>query len=387
MSINMGSDGRRTARPLHPGRLVALPTQRRTDVDAHLVLVDALITEVIADLADLWARLPDEDSESAEILGTSDLPQFIAAMMRGGGKRLRPVMSYLGWLAAGGRRKGVGHREVVKAGAALELLHLFVLVHDDVMDESTSRRGQPTVHVQAARLHVASHGTGSAQRFGESIAVLVGDLAHAEAGNLVADLPPPMRRIWRILVAELVAGQRRDLIGSATGRRDLSYARGVARMKSGRYTVERPLELGATAAAASSAAGVALAAYGRAMGEAFALRDDILGVWGDPARTGKPAGDDLVSGKPTVILALAELRLGTGSARAALGRVGSAGFTVDDLLLLQREMVESGVVASVEQMITDNVRTALDALTERSLDPVGVEHLSSMAHRIAWRHT
>ena len=387
MSINTGSDGRRTVRPQRPARLVALPAQRRTDVDEHLALVDAFVTEVIADLADLWARLPDEDPGSAEILGTSDLPQLIATMMRGGGKRLRPVMSYLGWLAAGGRTHGVGHREVIKVGAALELLHLFVLVHDDVMDESTSRRGRPTVHVQAARLHEASDGAGSAQRFGESIAVLVGDLAHAEAGNLVAELPAPMRRIWRILVAELVAGQRRDLIGSATGRRDLSYARAVARMKSGRYTVERPLELGATAASASPAVGTALAAYGRAIGEAFALRDDILGVWGNPKRTGKPVGDDLVSGKPTVILALAERRLGTRSARAALGRVGSAGFTAEDLQLLQRELVESGVVGSVEQMITDNVRTALAALTEHSLDPVGVEHLSAMAHRIAWRDT
>ncbi len=162
-------------------------------------------------------------------------------------------MCYLGWLAAGGEERGNGQDDVVQIGAALEMLQLFVLVHDDVMDESASRRGRPTVHIHAKTMHEAQQGMGSAQRFGESIAVLVGDLAHAEASNLVAGLPPAMRRIWRILVAELVAGQRRDLVGSASGRRDLAFARSVARMKSGRYTVQRPLELGAAAAGADPA--------------------------------------------------------------------------------------------------------------------------------------
>lgn len=371
------------ARSSHSGTLLVLPTQRRSPIEDHLAQVDVLLTEVLHDLTTMWAGLPD-DSGTTDILGGSDLPQFIAAMMGSGGKRLRPVMSYLGWLAAGGQARGIGQRHVTQIGAALELLHLFVLVHDDVMDESASRRGRPTVHVQAEQLHRAGHGSGDARRFGESIAVLVGDLAHAEAGNLVAALPVPMRRIWRILVAELVAGQRRDLVGSAAGRRDLAYARSVARAKSGRYTVERPLELGAAAAGATPLVQSALARYGRCVGEAFALRDDLLGVWGDPQRTGKPAGDDLISGKPTVILALAQDQL-RGPARQALARVGGADFTGEDLMLLQQELQSAGIAGSVERMITGNIEEALCALDGSGLDAAGVEHLSRMAHQIAWR--
>ncbi len=385
MNANRGPDGALAVRKQHTGRLIALPSQRRTDLDEHLARVDAVLAEVIADLSELWASLPGAERGGTEILGSSDLPAFIGALIDSGGKRLRPMMAYLGWLAGGGVSRGVGLREVIRVGAALELLHLFVLVHDDVMDESASRRGRPTVHIQAERLHKAADGSGSGRRFGESIAVLVGDLAHAEAGNLVSDLPAPLRRIWRTLVAELVAGQRHDLIGSAVGRRDLHYARTVARMKSGRYTVERPLELGAAAAGAAAEITATLAAYGQAVGEAFALRDDLLGIWGDPLRTGKPAGDDLTSGKPTVILALAHQQLRSPAARKSLDKVGSAAFGPGDLVLLQQELQESGIVASVEKMITGNVDTAVSALAARDLDPIGVEHLTRMARQIAWR--
>ena len=212
---------------------------------------------------------------------------------------------------------------MVQAGAALELLHIFALIHDDVMDESASRRGQPSVHTLAAQLHLHSAARGNARRFGESIAVLVGDLAHAEADHLVTELPRPMRRIWRLLVIELVQGQSRDITGTAAGRRDLAHARQVARMKSGAYTVQRPLQLGRRGGRRRRAGGrPRITRYGREVGEAFALRDDLLGVWGDPRLTGKPAGDDLLSGKPTVILSLADERL-RGSDRTLLARVGT----------------------------------------------------------------
>jgi geranylgeranyl diphosphate synthase type I len=242
------------------------------------------------------------------------------------------------------------------------------------------------VHTLAGRLHQQADGLGAPARFGESIAILLGDLAHAEADHLAADLPPEMRRIWRLLVVELVYGQRRDLTGSAAGRRDLANAREIARLKSGGYTVERPLELGAAAARAPEVVAARLARYGREVGEAFALRDDLLGVWGDPTRTGKPAGDDLVSGKPTVIVALAGERL-SGTARATLDRIGCPELDADDVSLLQSAMVDCGVVAEVETMISRHLRTALDALDEPALDPVGVHELTQMAYQIGWRES
>ena len=364
-------------------RLRALPSGGFS-TDRYLARVDRRLADVMAEVADGWALLPDNE-EPIEILGAADVPVLMQQLIEGSGKRLRPVMAALGWVAAGGRAHPRGDTDVVAVGAALELLHVFALVHDDVMDESASRRGRASVHVQAARLHEAGSGAGSSGRFGESIAILVGDLAHAEAGHVVAELPVPMRRLWRVLVAELVAGQRRDLVGSARGSRDLDFARSVARMKSGRYTVERPLELGAVAADASEHVLRCLARYGRAVGEAFALRDDLLGIWGDPAKTGKPAGDDLASGKPTVILALAASRMRSGAGREALSRVGTPAFTPADLSVLRAQLQADGVAAAVEDMITSSVDEAAEALQDNALDPDGTSLLTDMARRIAWR--
>ena len=252
------------------------------------------------------------------------------------------------------------------------------------MDESDSRRGQPSVHTLAAQLHLHAGARGDARHFGESIAVLVGDLAHAEADHLVTELPRPMRQIWRLLVVELVHGQSRDLTGSASGRRDLDHARRVARMKSGRYTVQRPLELGAAAAGAPDEVRDALMDYGEEVGEAFALRDDLLGVWGDPRSTGKPAGDDLISGKPTVIMALADERL-QGGARRLLRRVGTPELSPADVTALQSALAEQGVVEAVEGRISEHVRAAGAALARTELDPAGVAGLTGMAHLVAWR--
>ncbi|MET1007461.1 MAG: polyprenyl synthetase family protein [Propionibacteriaceae bacterium] len=364
-------------------RIVALPRYPATGLTDHLSRVDETLAEAMDDLGRLWATEFDDDGH-LDVLNDRDLPAFITQLLNNGGKRIRPAMCYLGWLSAHGTVREVGRQNVVTVGAALELLHVFALIHDDVMDESASRRGQPSVHAQAIEMHRTSEAQGSSQRFGESIAMLVGDLAHAEADSLAAGLPAEMRKIWRVLVVELVCGQRRDLTGSVAGRRDLDHARQVARMKSGSYTVERPLQLGAAAVNASADVRSRLATYGREVGEAFALRDDLLGVWGDPALTGKPAGDDLVSGKPTVIMSLAQQRV-LGEGRRVLARVGTPELTPADVALLQDALRDCGVVDAVETMISAHLDTALSALDDDVLHPEGIAGLTQMAHQIAWR--
>lgn len=367
------------------GTVARLPRpEQAPSVLHHLELVDQQLSEVLADLHHLWSTKLAPLDEPADVLGEDDLPALLETLVHSGGKRIRPVMAHLGWVSASGQARGVGHADVVRVSAALDLLHAFALVHDDVMDESTSRRGVATAHLHAAELHRRTGGQGRPERFGDNIAILLGDLAHAEADALVAGLPEELRRIWRLLVIELVYGQRRDLTGSAAGRRDLAHARQVARLKSGAYTVERPLQLGAAAARAPEVVSDALATYGREIGEAFALRDDLLGVWGDPTRTGKPAGDDLISAKPTVILALAHERT-TGAARDLLGKVGTPELTAADIARLQESLQECGVVAEVEHRINRHVAEALDALDSSALDPDGVRELTVMAHKIAWR--
>ncbi len=151
--------------------------------------------------------------------------------------------------------------------------------------------------------------------------------------------------------------------------------------------MQRPLELGATAAGADQAVLDVLSRYGQAVGEAFALRDDILGVWGDPTLTGKPAGDDLITGKPTVLLAIAAERTSQRHARSALDRAGTPAFSGADLHILLGELSANGTRALVEQMISDAVACALDAVHTGRLDPDATGQLSSLAHTVAWRQS
>jgi geranylgeranyl diphosphate synthase type I len=194
------------------------------------------------------------------------------------------------------------------------------------------------------------------------------------------------------MIVELINGQVRDLAGAAGRHRDPRQALLVAQLKSGAYTIQRPLELGAAAAGADPAVLGVLSEYGHEVGSAFALRDDLLGVWGDPRVTGKPSGDDLVAGKPTVIIALAEQRL-PRSGRALLGRIGTAELSADDVGVLQQLIEQCGVRADVETMIDQHVDRALTVLhrLDSTIDPrPGDDHntislMTRLAHHVGWR--
>nr|WP_309224384.1 polyprenyl synthetase family protein [Propioniciclava sp. MC1683] len=313
-----------------------------------------------------------------------DLPGWLRGLLVGRGKRVRTTMAYWGFIAAGGLHGEAGYQHMVRAAAAVELLHLFALVHDDVMDESDQRRGRPSAHVEATRWHEQAGAHGDGVVFGRNLAILLGDLAHTLADGLVDGLPPAMRAAWHELSVELIAGQRADLTGAAAGRPDRRHAEHVARTKSGRYTVTRPLQLGAAAARAPQHVVDALMACGDHLGMAFALRDDHLGVWGDPSRTGKPDSDDLYEGKATVLLSLAREHL-TGDAADLLARVGTPDFRRDDVPALAEALRASGVDAMLEQLIADEVSQGLACLERAPLAKPGVTGLSEAARTVAWR--
>ena len=346
--------------------------------------VEALISETISSLRGTWTELASSVVPRDGVLHTDSVLDLLEGMVASGGKRFRPRMAHWGWVAAGGRQSGRGREDLIRIGAALELLHVFALIHDDVMDGSETRRGHASVHASAREQHRGLAASGDPQRYGENIAILAGDLAHSEAGVLVAGLPAPLRELWRTLCIELMMGQGRDLVGAANGRRDLAHAREVARAKSGAYTVWRPLQLGAVAAGAAPGTLAALESYGVAVGEAFALRDDILGVIGDPRATGKPVGDDIIAGKPTVLMALAAERF-SPRWRQALRRAASGHASRRLIADLQAEMVTSGVIADVEAMIRESVATAFVAVEEPCVDPQAAEGLRALARRVAWR--
>jgi geranylgeranyl diphosphate synthase type I len=227
---------------------------------------------------------------------------------------------------------------------------------------------------------------GEARRFGEGVAILVGDLAFVYADQLLSDPPAAARRIWNELRVELNVGQYLDILGTATGERDRDVAVLIARYKSGKYTVERPLHLGAMLAAPEREAELlpALSAYGLPLGDAFQLRDDVLGAFGDSSVTGKPVGDDLREGKPTPLLAIATERA-TPAQREVLATVGRSELSGRGVAAIQEVLVDTGALAELEEVIERLASEALDAVGTAPITDDARRALTELAHYVAWR--
>jgi geranylgeranyl diphosphate synthase, type I len=307
--------------------------------------------------------------------------QALRRFVLDGGKRLRPAFCHWAFVGAGGVPAGPA---VVDAGAALELLHAFALLHDDVMDGSALRRGRTTVHVDFAGRHAAAGWRGEARRFGEGVAILVGDLAFVYADLLMVGAPAAATEIFNELRVELNIGQALDLIGTAEARRDRAMAQRIARYKSGKYTIERPLHLGAALAGRLDDLGEPLSAYGLPLGEAFQMRDDILGTFGDPAVTGKPVGEDLREGKPTPLLAIATARAGAAGTDL-LGRVGSTDLGEDEVAAIQTLMIETGARDETERLVEELADEAVAALKRADLTDEAQAALVELADFVAHR--
>jgi geranylgeranyl diphosphate synthase type I len=313
-----------------------------------------------------------------------DLAEPFAALrdlVLAGGKRLRPAFCHWAYLGAGGRPDDPA---VVDAGAALELLHTFALVHDDIMDGSATRRGTDTIHVQFEADHTMGGWRGEARRFGEGVGILVGDLAFVYADQLLAGAPAAALEVFTELRIEVNIGQYLDLLGTVRGRVTEGTARRISRFKSGKYTVERPLHLGAALAGRLDDLARPLSGYGLPLGEAFQLRDDLLGVFGDGDVTGKPVGEDLREGKPTLLHALAAARV-SGADAAALARYGAPDLDDDDVAALQDVLLSSGAVEAVEGDIDRLVGDAVDALEGADVEPAAHQALVELAYYVAGR--
>ncbi|OBA64166.1 geranylgeranyl pyrophosphate synthase [Mycobacterium sp. 1100029.7] len=318
-----------------------------------------------------------------------DYAALIAALedfVLGGGKRLRPAFAYWGWRAVADAEP---NPEALLLFSALELLQACALVHDDVIDDSSTRRGRPTVHVRFAALHRDRNWQGSADRFGISAAILLGDLALAWADDIVfgTDLTPEAQRrvlrVWSDIRTEVLGGQYLDIVAEASAAESIASAMNVDTFKTACYTVTRPLQLGAAAAADRPEVQTFFGRFGTDLGVAFQLRDDVLGVFGDPAVTGKPSGDDLRSGKRTVLLAEA-LELADKSDPLAANRLRSSiGTPLTDAQVGElRDMIESvGALAAAEQRIATLTRGALDALAAAPINEPAKAGLSALAQR------
>lgn len=305
-----------------------------------------------------------------------------------GGKRFRASFCWWGYRAV--QYDVADEHALLRAAASLELLHASALVHDDYMDASDTRRGRPATHRAFAEAHRAQGWRGDPDQYGAAAAILLGDLLLSWSDELLrrCGLPHDVVRdaleVFDATRSEVIAGQFLDVSVQARGSSDVEQAMRVLRYKSAKYSVERPLHVGAALAGGGPEARAALSAFGLPIGEAFQLRDDLLGVFGDPEVTGKPAGDDLVEGKRTVLVALALQHSSDVDARtldAALGTpLGEA-----EVAELRRLIEESGAAAEVEQRIRDLTDAALAALDAAPVSEGAREALRALAEAATQR--
>ncbi|MBE9373125.1 polyprenyl synthetase family protein [Saccharopolyspora sp. HNM0983] len=357
-----------------------------TDIDPTVVESD-LPGQVQRSLAE-YLRV--RGAEAAELdpafeSATGELAEFVL----GGGKRIRPTFAWWGWRASGGTATGEQATAMLRAATALELLQACALVHDDLIDDSDTRRGKPTMHRTFEQQHHAGGYRGDGGRFGMAAAVLLGDLALSWADDRLhsAGLPAESLvrtlRPWQAMRTEVLAGQYLDVLGQFREDETPQAALQICRLKSASYTVQRPLELGAEAAGADESTLRALRRFGSDIGVAFQLRDDLLGVFGDPELTGKPAGDDLREGKRTLLVAEAVATARERDDRQALDLL--RGVLADpelDETRIGRAMqllTDLGAVDAVEKRIGELTGSAMSALESAQLAEPAATRLSELA--------
>lgn len=312
------------------------------------------------------------------------LREFLLA----GGKRIRPLLSVLGWQAATGAAAPT--EPALRVAAAVEMFHAFCLIHDDIIDNSATRRGRPTVHRTLSE-HSGRFDAPRAEHLGVARALLVGDLALAwsdeliHGANLTDDRLTSVHALIDAMRTEVMYGQYLDVSATGAPGAGLEQALAIIRYKTAKYSVERPLHLGATLADAPAALMRQLSAYALPLGEAFQLRDDLLGVFGDPATTGKSRLEDLREGKPTVLLALALREASPHHAEILRRLVGDPRLTESEAARVRDILTATGARERVEEMIEIRYRQARQAL--QSLDiPVPVHtHLRRLARRAVRR--
>ncbi len=287
-----------------------------------------------------------------------------------GGKRLRPTFAYWGWRSAGGAEDG----PILTAAAALEFLQACALIHDDVMDGSDTRRGKPAAHRRLASMH-RSHGyLGSSEDFGVGSAILLGDLCLSwsdellMASGLDTTALAAAKPLFDEMRTELMAGQYLDLLEQVRGDYNLDSALQVARFKSAKYTVERPLHIGAAAAGAGPEHLERLTEFGIPLGVAFQLRDDMLGVFGDPQETGKPAGDDLREGKRTALVAIAWANADAVQQDLLRRHLGDPAITAAMVDELRSVITDTGARAAVEAMIDERFEQCSTVVRDMDID-------------------
>ncbi len=379
-----------TPSPQPPSPQTPSPQRHSKERSRHpLTAVHAIDESLPAEVARELAGFLTGKRTDAEAID----PTFAAAVdslvdfVLGGGKRIRPTFAWWGWRGVGTSPEDPA--AVLRAVSSLELIQGCALVHDDLIDDSTTRRGAPTVHVDFARRHRGEGWLGAPERFGAAAAILLGDIALAWSDDMLrwAGLgPDALRRalgVWQAMRTEVLGGQYLDVLTQARGDETSDAALRVNRYKTAAYTVERPLHLGAAIAGADASLVESYRHFGADIGIAFQLRDDLLGLFGDPDITGKPAGDDLREGKRTLLLAFglrAADERGNNTAAATLrSAIGRPDLCTDDVDAVRQLLVDLGAVGQVERRIEQLTGAALGTLRAADVAEPAATRLAELA--------
>ena len=318
-----------------------------------------------------------------------ELTDCLQDLISAGGKRLRPALVHFGFVAAGGEDPA----RALPMAMATELLHTYLLIHDDIMDHAETRRGLPAAHRRFRDRHQASGWRGDSADYGVSMAILVGDLAHSFALELFhsTEAPPRIARelqgTFFAMCQEVIDGQFLEMHQGLERDPTAADLERVLRLKSGLYSVERPLQLGATLAGADEDLQAAFSTYGRATGEAFQLQDDLLGIFGDAAATGKPVGGDLREGKFTFLIHFAFKAAGAADRRRIRNALGNLDAPEAEVSAVCELIRASGAEDRVRQMIAERSQTAREALQGSAIRPAGLAFLNGLIDYLTERQS
>ncbi|QPZ39860.1 polyprenyl synthetase family protein [Paramicrobacterium chengjingii] len=356
----------------------------------HLLqFVQTRLDEFLSARTSILARVADE---------TAEFSSFSREFLRGG-KRFRAQFCHQGWHAVTGTSASNSTEAIVGAAAALEIFHAAALIHDDIIDNSDTRRGRPSAHRRFERQHMHSRWAGDSAEYGRSAAILLGDLLLGWSDELLDDalsalndaaIAREARDEFRRMRTEVTAGQFLDILeekswATHSNAEQVRRAETVATFKSAKYSVEAPLSLGAIVGGGRADQLAALRAYGLPLGIAYQLRDDLLGVFGDSAVTGKPSGDDLREGKRTVLIGLTRMALSSAGRDEIDGLLGDPRLGDADVTRIQTLIRESGADAQVETRIVDEVAKASEAIRRAPLDGVAIDELLELADAVTQR--
>ncbi len=340
------------------------------------------LSAYVTEISDYIEKFLDNEIRTWKQVDPSISPPLEALrnFIKGGGKMLRPSFCFLGY-----RTQGATTIDplIIMAGSTLEMLHNFALVHDDFMDRADTRRGKPTIHKFLEQLYSQNSYVGDIEHFSNSVAILAGDFAFTYADSFARSLPSQCLDVYDALKVELIAGQQMDLDAvykKSITKEDLSR---IAQYKSGKYTIERPLQLGAVLVNPNADSRL-WTDFGRPLGEAFQLRDDVLGIFGDENLTGKPVGGDIREGKYTLLIAEA-LERADSKQQALLNRRGQSDITDREISDIVKFVETCGAYKAVESKIDELYNIAIDALENLHLDKDSLSFGKYLAKYVCWR--